>query len=222
MGWYEKGERLLKKALRRINGTPAVATLLFHLIYFYFQQGKFKEAEKTINDINMGDLPADASVLISLNKAALYIVDEKYQKALDVLGRYRIDDFPASAGPAFLNNIAFAYYGLGINIDEGIEMTDRAFGLRPDPGFAVTMAGLLFKKYELKAGLAWTDYALKKLKRGNIYTRAYAGYLRAQILSSMGDAAGALVCAEKALSMSVSDNLNKNLDKLLLNLKSKS
>ena len=141
LGWYARGEALIRGALQRIGDSPALLPLLFNLFVFQYQQGKIDDAEQTLERISSEGVPPEAVPMVDLNRAGVFAAREEYGKALDIYSRYSVEDFSGKQQPVFLNNLAFAYYGLGIELDAGIEMADRAFSMSRDPRFSKTLAG---------------------------------------------------------------------------------
>lgn len=218
MGWHARGEELIKGVLERAEGTPAFHALLLNLFYFQFQLGKLDEAEKTLNRIPTGDLPPELRALSDMNRATLYLARDQFQTALDILRNYNVDDFSEKAGPVFLNNLAFAYYGLGINLEEGIDMVDRAFGLLPDARFSGTLAALLFKTWQLDAALKWAEYGIKHVPRRERFSRTWLHFIRARILHAMGHAPQAVASARKALELCNIESRRQDIEELLLKI----
>ena len=215
MGWYARGEALILGALQRIGDSPAVLPLLFNLFVFQYQQGKIDAAGETLDRISSEGVPPEAVPMLDLNRAGLYAVQENYKKALDIYSRYSVEDFSGKQQPVFLNNLAFAYYGLGIELDAGIELADRAFSMSPDPRFSKTLAGLLFKTGSLDAALAWCEYGIRRLRRADRISRAWCYYLLALVRREQGDAAAAAEAAGKGLTISPISSLSDRLEKII-------
>jgi tetratricopeptide (TPR) repeat protein len=109
-----------------------------------------------------------------------------------------VEEFPEKGRPLFLNNLAYAYGALGINLDDAVEIADRAFGMRHDPRIAGTLAGLMNRIHQPDAALQWADYALKHLPRREGNSRAYGLYCRAVALGTLGRITEARQAALKA------------------------
>ena len=218
MGWYRRGEQLIEGALQRIGESPAVVPLLFHLFVFQFQQGRLAEATATLDRLSREDLPSDAVPVMELNRAGLLVADEEFQKALDIYMRYSVEDFPEKQQAVFLNNLAFSYFTLGIELEIGIELADRAFNMSPDPRFAKTLAGLLLKTGSLEAALAWCEYGLRRLKRADHISRAWCYYLLALTRQEMGQTAGARDAVQKGLAVCPLEKLSRRMDSLTSSL----
>lgn len=216
LGWYARGERLLLAVLHRAGDSPNAVPFLFHLFLFQFQQGKLAEATATLDRLAAAELPEEARPAVAHNRAGVLAADEKYREALDIYLRYSVEDFPSRQQPVFLNNLAFAYAALGIELANGLDIADRAFNMAPDPRFAKTLAWLLLRQGETDAARAWCDYGLKRLPRADRISRAWCWYLRAQVCRATGDKLGAGDAARHGLALSPLDKLSRRLEKIVL------
>lgn len=214
LGWYARGERLITGILPRVTDPRAEVTLLFHLFIFQFQQGRLPEAEETLERLSASDIPSEVRPLVDMNRASVFVAGERAEEALAVYRRYTVADFQEKQQAIFLNNLAFVYFLLGIELDDGIEMADRAFNLQPDPRFARTLAGLLFKTGSLEAAEAWCRYGLKKLPRAERIGRAWCWYIRALVRKELGDTEGVREAVKKGLTLSPLPKLTERLQAL--------
>jgi len=214
-GWYARGEGMILGALDRIGDSPAVIPLLFNLFVFQFQQGKIDAARATLDRISGEGPSPEAIPVLALNRAGLYAAREEYKKALDIYSRFTVEDFSEKVQPIFLNNLAFAYFGLGIELELGIELADRAFNMSSDPRFSRTLAGLLFKTGSLDASRAWCEYGIRRLRRADRISRAWCYYILALVKRELGDSAASVNAARKGKAICPVSALNDRLDELI-------
>ena len=214
LGWYARGERLIQGVLLRDTPPRALIPLLFHLFMFQYQQGRLAAAMETLDQLSRTDLPSEGVPIVELNRATLLAAEDRAQEALEIYRRYSVDDFSGTLQAVFLNNLAFVYFLLGIELEIGIELVDRAFNMHPDPRFSRTFAGLLFKSGSLEAAQAWCRYGLKKLPRSDRISRAWGWYIQGLIGLETGQHDAVRKAVVRGLALSPLPSLSERLQAL--------
>ena len=94
---------------------------------------------------------------------------------------------------------------LGRELDQALDMAERAFSVTPSPRIAVILGHILVRIKQYQAAEAWITWGIKRLRRKERYFGSYARYLRALLVRATGKGEEGEKAVLKALAQAPSE-----------------
>jgi tetratricopeptide (TPR) repeat protein len=166
-GQYRKEKKLYEKAE---NYFPDYFGFIYRRAILSLCEGKINEANAYIERVKLilkEGSESDANISLAL--AGIYDEANMPERAEEY---YRQVLVLEPENPTILNNIAYFFYRLNINIDEGLNLINKALQLNPDNFiFLATKGELLYKQGKYKEALALFEksWELKPIYNHDIY-----------------------------------------------------
>jgi len=206
-GMNAAGAKLTGRVLAGMaEDAPGRDLFLYQHSYFLYGMGHFREALEVLEEIDFGNIPQELQYVVMLNKGLIQNARFCPEEAISTLEQISFED--RAQGDLYANWLAYmaeAWAQLGRELDQALDMAERAFSVTPSPRIAVILGHILVRMKQYQAAEAWITWGIKRLRRKERYFGSYARYLRALLVRATGKGEEGEKAVLKALAQAPSE-----------------
>jgi tetratricopeptide (TPR) repeat protein len=205
LGMYASGARLTGTLLEELSeDTEGRDFLLYQHAFFSYQLGNFTEALVALDAIEWTNIPEPMCAMVGLNRGLVLEALFRAREAEETLQTYDVSDYDGRMCAFWQAYLANAKAGLGLDLDEALQLAESAFTNTPSAKIAAIMGHVLWRMEHFEAAASWLQYALRRMPRRGRHFKSYVFFLQGRLMWDTGDSGGAEEALKRALSLAPS------------------